>query len=164
MRMAWAVLLAALLAIVLAAGAGHRRLAAPQLARADRTRPLRAVAMPPDRLSRRAPSSRAATSRPSRARACRSSGDGGPARSATTPVEPGAVAVDGGGAVYLTDTAGRSIRRIGPTASSDLRGQPRRPLSALSMTDLAFDAAGNLYLVDEDGGRIFASTRPAPLR
>jgi sugar lactone lactonase YvrE len=92
---------------------------------------------------------------------CQYSGDGGPAAAAALYV-PNAVAVDRGGAVYIADTGSSRVRKVAADgriitiAGAGLRsgslGDGGQALSAAigEPTDLAFDAAGNLYIADSD--------------
>ena len=72
-----------------------------------------------------------------------SSGDGVSALEAAISSSSGSIAVDGSGAVYLGDTVGHSLRRIGADGTiSTLAKDFYFPLG------VAIDAAGNVYLAN----------------
>ena len=86
-----------------------------------------------------------------------SSGDGGPATAATL-ADPRDIAFDRDGNVYIADTYGYRLRRVDPSGTISTvagngqwgtAGDGGPALSAqLLAFDLAFDAAGNLYVAD----------------
>jgi uncharacterized protein (TIGR03437 family) len=91
-------------------------------------------------------------------------GDGGPAVRAAFG-NPDSVAVDGAGAVFLSDPANSAVRSISPdgiirraagNGQASFSGDGGEAvLAALrSPRGLAFDAAGNLYIADSDNTRI----------
>ena len=86
-----------------------------------------------------------------------STGDGGPATAATL-ADPRDIAFDRDGNVYIADTYGYQLRRVDPSGTITTfagngqwgtAGDGGLALSAqLLAFDLAFDAAGNLYVAD----------------
>ena len=70
-----------------------------------------------------------------------SSGDGGPATSAQLS-QPLAVAVDGGGNLFIADTGNNRIRKVSPSGIITTHGV------ALHPTGVAVDGAGNLFFTD----------------
>jgi sugar lactone lactonase YvrE len=90
-----------------------------------------------------------------------SSGDGGPAISATllswdsggfTGIPP---AVDGSGAFYFSDLGSHSVRRIGTDGVITTFVGPASGAQIQQPGGLAFDAQGNLYIPDPTAGRIW---------
>jgi sugar lactone lactonase YvrE len=86
------------------------------------------------------------------------SGDGGPAILAALN-QPSGLAVDSTGAVYIADSGNWRVRRVSPAgvistvAGNGLYGVPVSGSQAAStafsdVTDIAIDAAGNLYIAD----------------
>ena len=114
LRLVWALLLIALLAVVLAAGAV---VVGSQINRSidpDRgPESLAAVALLPTACPAGTILKSGDIATIAGTGVSGDTGDGGPALAATLQSMPGAVAVDAAGAVYFTDTAGRSVRRIG---------------------------------------------------
>jgi len=93
-----------------------------------------------------------------------SSGDGGPATSASLN-SPAAVAVDAAGNLYVADTLNNRVRKVGPSGiistvagngtqgfSGD--GGPATSASLANPWGVALDAAGNLYIADYRNNRI----------
>lgn len=91
------------------------------------------------------------------------SGDGGPATSATLN-EPGGVAVDAAGNLYLADTFNNRIRKVFGGIITTIAGNGTAAFSgdgglAISGTlnqpfDVTVDLAGNLYIADYANSRI----------
>ena len=94
------------------------------------------------------------------------SGDGGPATSAAL-MDPGGVAADAAGNVYITDSYDACIRKV--TAATGIiaavagtcqsqgysgDGGPATSAQLLGPANIALDAAGNLYIADTDNNRI----------
>jgi uncharacterized protein (TIGR03437 family) len=91
------------------------------------------------------------------------SGDGGPATSAALD-QPQSVAVDGAGNLYIADAWNARIRKVSPSGtittvagngggfSGD--GGPATSASLSHPSGLALDAAGNLYIADQNNARI----------
>ncbi|HYL74523.1 MAG TPA: hypothetical protein VEU96_09980 [Bryobacteraceae bacterium] len=101
-----------------------------------------------------------------------SGGDGGPAKSATLGY-PTALRFDAAGNLYISGHIEGHIRRVSPAGiiSTFAGGGPSNQLGdgkvATSATisipdDLAFDAAGNLYIADEKTNRIRVVLTTAP--
>jgi uncharacterized protein YjiK len=93
------------------------------------------------------------------------SGDGGPATTANLDY-PQAVAVDGSGNLYITDTGNQRVRKV-TYATHDIstlagnggggfygEGGPGTSAGMTSPSDLATDSAGNVYIVDAPDARI----------
>jgi sugar lactone lactonase YvrE len=89
---------------------------------------------------------------------CSSSGDGGPATSASVD-RPGHIGLDGLGALYIAEFSGCRVRRVDSGATiSTVAGNgacgfygDKGPAAAASLNHpwgIAADAAGNLYIVD----------------
>jgi uncharacterized protein (TIGR03437 family) len=92
------------------------------------------------------------------------SGDGGPAKSAML-ANPLGIAIDASGGIVIADADNRRVRRVDPDGSIDtlagngtatLSGDGRPPLSTGfgSPADVAIDAAGNIYIADQNDGRV----------
>lgn len=99
------------------------------------------------------------------------SGDGGAAMAAML-ANPQGLAVDGQGGVYIADADNRRVRyvdakgvisTIAGNGSNALAGDGRPPLSTGfgSPTDVALDGAGNIYIADQNDGRVRV-IRPKP--
>lgn len=92
-------------------------------------------------------------------------GDGGPATEAVL-VAPEGVAVDGAGNIYVSERAGHRVRRVDARSGliATFAGTGRRessgdggPAAAAGValpTDLALDAAGNLYIAEPAANRV----------
>src|SRR5215472_9582386 len=93
----------------------------------------------------------------------RYAGDGGPARAASIN-EPWGVAVDSAGNIYLADAGNGRVRKIdstgvittvagggGPTPGD---GNKATQVSLAQPVAVAFDAAGNLLIVERGGARV----------
>ena len=103
------------------------------------------------------------------------SGDGGPARAARMAL-PGGMAVDGAGNIYVAESANHIVRRmdastgivrtiagVAPPTGILGDGELATLASLNSPRDLAFDAAGNLFIADEGNNRIRkVSAAPVP--
>ncbi|MFN0104513.1 MAG: BACON domain-containing protein, partial [Bryobacteraceae bacterium] len=94
----------------------------------------------------------------------RFAGDGGPAAGASLN-SPSGVAVDSSGNIYISDTNNTRIRRVTPQgtistyAGTGLQGLtgdggPATRATFLSVTGLAADLTGNLFVADRDNYRI----------
>ena len=93
------------------------------------------------------------------------SGDGGPATSATLN-SPDAVAVDGAGNVYISDTNNRRIRKVTPAGTITTvaggglvggnfgDGGPATSASLALPNGVAVDGAGNVFIADSNHGRV----------
>ena len=79
-----------------------------------------------------------------------STADGGPALAADVSTSYGGLTVDTGGAVYLGDASGHSVRRIGTDGiiTNYSKGFD-------SPNGLAFDDAGDLFVADYNAGRVW---------
>ena len=73
-----------------------------------------------------------------------SGGDGGPATQAQLDY-PSFLAVDPAGAVHVLEAAGTHLRRVAPGPSGTIS---LVPTAGIAPTNLTFDAAGQLYVVD----------------
>lgn len=94
-----------------------------------------------------------------------SGGDGGPASGAQLNA-PSSVAVDAAGNLYIADTNNHRVRRVNLSSGTIATfagtgeaafGGDNAPASAAKLNqprDLAFDAAGNLYIADSGNGRV----------
>ena len=93
-----------------------------------------------------------------------SSGDGGPATRAQLN-QPGSVAVDRFGALYVVENQGQRVRRVAPEGTiSTVAGTGQRGFSGdggpatlaqlYNPTGVALDAAGNLHITDEGNNRL----------
>jgi trimeric autotransporter adhesin len=91
-------------------------------------------------------------------------GDGGPAKSAML-ANPIGLAIDSTGGILIADADNKRIRRVDPNGTIDtvagngtstLSGDGRSPLSTGfgSPADVAVDTAGNLYIADQNNGRV----------
>jgi uncharacterized protein (TIGR03437 family) len=91
------------------------------------------------------------------------SGDSGPANSAELS-SPGGVAVDSAGNVYIADTGNNRIRKISNGVMSTVAGNgtegysgddgPATSAQLYYPSEVAVDAAGNLYITDSGNNRI----------
>jgi sugar lactone lactonase YvrE len=91
------------------------------------------------------------------------SGDGGPATSASLS-EPNGVAVDSAANLYIADPVGQRVRQVSNGTISTVAGNgdggfggdggSATSASLNSPTGVAVDAAGNIYIADDDNYRI----------
>ncbi len=91
------------------------------------------------------------------------SGDGGPATSASL-FRPAGIKVDSTGSLYIADSQNHRIRRVSQGVISTVAGNgtprfsgdggPATSASINGPSDVAFDAANNLYITDGSNGRV----------
>lgn len=79
-------------------------------------------------------------------------GDGGPATSAMLS-EPGGVALDNAGNLYIADQRNYCVRKV-DASTGNISTVPATSLQSVSPTDIALDDAGNLYIADQYHNRI----------
>lgn len=80
-------------------------------------------------------------------------------KGAPGPVIPGALKVDGGGAIYLLDLT--SVKVLVTDPDGNVTRQLDLPRGGAVFTDLAVDPAGNVYALDAVGSTIWVADKAA---